>query len=123
MTCRRPWLLLLCLLCGCGGSDNVPEDESQSVTTYLTTALEAWKEKQLPGLQQKNPAIRFTDDDMTEGIQLTSYELIEAPQRSAAGITEVRVKLTLKASDGAAVERTALYQITQENVVSIHRVE
>ncbi|HEY3967932.1 MAG TPA: hypothetical protein VGM05_25440, partial [Planctomycetaceae bacterium] len=120
---RRLILIGLCVIAGCSGSEP-PEDaaESDRMLNVLTTALDAWKEGTAATLAQRDPPIRFADDDLAAGRHLMAYHL-EDPEAFALPFESVHVHLTLQTADGQTVERTVGYQISLVPSLAVLRSE
>jgi hypothetical protein len=120
---QRLLLIGLCLIVGCSGSEPAEDAaESDRMLSVLTTALEAWKEGTVATLAQRDPPIRFADDDCVAGRRLVAYRL-EDPKVFAFPFESVFVELTLQTTDGKTVERTVGYQISLTPVLAVLRSE
>jgi len=79
----------------------------------LTTALDSWKLGTASTLSERQPPIRFADDDLSAGRQLLGYRL-EEPDMVVLPFESVYVTLTLQVADGKTVERKVGYQVSLE---------
>lgn len=112
------------VLCGFVGCSNAatPEEavDSDERMNVLTSALNAWKEGAAATLAERDPPIRFVDDDFAEGSQLLSYDL-DDPEAIVEPFRSVFVNLSLKTSGGNTLDRTVGYQISLEPTPSVLR--
>jgi hypothetical protein len=116
-------VLVLCAFVGCSDVTS-PEEvmDSDEMLNVLTSALSAWKDGAADTLAQRDPPIRFVDDDFAEGRQLIAYDL-EDPEAVIEPFQNVFVTLSLKAADGKTLERTVGYQVSLEPSPSVLRSE
>ena len=120
---RRFILLALCLISGCSSNEPaVDADDSDRMLNVLTTSLDAWKAGTAAALASREPPIRFADDDLAAGCQLTAYRL-EDPETFVFPYESVFAILTLQTSDGKLIERKVGYQISLTPGLSVLRSE
>jgi hypothetical protein len=105
-----PAVLVFALGCsGEAGIDTTPFD-SEKAQTVLVASLDAWKKGEAKSLAKRNPPIRFEDDDLLSGFQLSDYE-IEEPDSPIKPHKDVEVILMLRDRQGKHVRREATYQV------------
>ncbi len=123
MISRRLVILGFCIIVGCSRGEPAEDAaESDHMLNVLTTALDAWKEGTAATLTQRDPPIRFADDDWVAGRRLITYHL-EDPEAFALPFQSVYVHLTLQTADGKMVERLAGYQISLMPSLAVLRSE
>ena len=93
-------LLTLGLAAGCGSALEPADDyDSDEACEVLVTALEAWKLGEPGRLAQREPAIRFDDDDLIEGAALMDFSL-ENAEADLKPFADVPVELVLRNKRG-----------------------
>lgn len=118
------WRYPVILLVGLAGCQWMWLDEgdsdSDSAAEVLTAALDAWKAGNVKSLTQREPPIRFADDDCAAGMQLVEYELEdEAP--AIHPFQNVRIALQLKNKQGKLTNVIASYQVATEPALTVLR--
>jgi hypothetical protein len=112
-----------CLVLGCTGQDPARVSvESDRHRNLLTTALDAWQAGTPGALLERQPPIRFVDDDLIAGRQLLAYDL-DDPDDVVRPFESVYVTLTLQETNGKTIERQAGYQVTTEPTPAVLRSE
>lgn len=120
---RNLLLASLCLVIGCSQAAPIDDPkQSDGTLKMLTTALDSWKDGTAATLAQRDPPIRFADDDCAAGRQLIAYRL-EDPELFALPFESVFVHLTLQSADGKMVERKVGYQISLTPNLAVLRSE
>ena len=110
-------------LCGCGWPEaTVSSEDSALAQETLVAALEAWKSGTVTTLAQRDPPIRFVDDDCRAGIQLAEFEL-EQPDTTIIPHKNVKVSLTLRDRKGQTIERIASYQVGARTTIGLRAVQ
>jgi hypothetical protein len=123
MFARRFILIGLCLIVGCSmGEPEQDVEQSDRRLSLLTSALDAWQEGTAATLSQRDPPVRFVDDDLMAGCQLTSYDIHE-PDAAIEPFADVLVDLTLRDRQGTAIERTVGYQVSLAPGLAVLRSE
>ena len=113
------------LVAGCARAPESPVDlpfDSQKAQATLVTVLEAWKKGEARSLAQRNPPIRFYDDDLVAGLSLSDYE-IEEPDREIEIHKDVEVILSLRDARGTVIRREARYQVATKPGLAVLRSE
>src|SRR5215470_3125862 len=125
---RRMLLIALASSFGCcwlGCTRSAPPagayDRSAARET-LVAALDAWQRGQGGQLAQRQPPIRFADDDFRSGSRLVAYELAEADGLFGPH-QDVPVKLTLLDRRGRTVTKSVSYQITLSPGLAVLRTD
>ncbi len=95
------------LAAGCSSSVSQGYSPQQAKET-LVTALEAWKSGDTKSLSERNPPIRFSDDDQIAGAQMIEYQL---ELRTILPFQNVKVELVLRDNQGQTLRKTAVYQV------------
>src|SRR5690242_12047349 len=110
--CLGVLLALSSVVLGCGKPKPVaqPGDEKEAIAV-TTTCLEAWKQGTIADLPMKTPPIRFTDDDLLEGLTLEGFQVSDKTLPEA-GRQRVEAQLKLRDLRGNAIQRNAKYQVT-----------
>lgn len=88
----------------------------------LTTTLDAWQAGTAATLAEREPPIRFVDDDWAAGRHLTAYRL-EEPDIFVLPFESVYVTLTLQTADGRTLKRKVGYQVLVTPSQSVLRSE
>ncbi len=111
---------LTCSIAGCSTKPAPPPYESTQATDSLRAALDAWRDGQLDSLTKRQPPLRFEDDDLRSGLILVTYELVPRDQPIQA-YEDISVNVTLRDREGAAQEKTVVYQVTLEPSLAVLR--
>ena len=107
---KRPFILVLLLMAGCGGPEVPPAVDTADAGRQLSTALEAWRAGEPYGsLASRNPPIIFTEPLWEGGTRLVDYELGPVELNGRQGRCTAR--LTLVGKDGKKSQRSIGYQI------------
>lgn len=117
------------LILGCTGSGLT--DSSLARTTdasakpdafkeALATSLEAWQAGKVRELRNRQPPIRFVDDDVVSGQQLLEYT-IQTASRKTVPFQQFQVELKLKDRQGRAGTSLATYQVSLSPRISVLR--
>jgi len=114
-----PFTIIWALTGGCSNPPSHPSATSAHAWEVLVTALEAWKEGQAGALSQREPPIRFVDDDLSEGAELTDYEIEE--DRPIAAFENVQVHLSLRDRQGNAISKAVSYQVSTNSGLAVLR--
>lgn len=123
MRIHRSVLPLLTLIAGCA---RAPESAAKlrynpdQAQAALVTAFDAWKKGEARSLAQRNPPIRFNDDDFLAGLRLSDYE-IEEPDREIEMHKDVEVILSLRDARGMVIRREAHYQVATRPGLAVLR--
>ncbi len=116
---------MLSILAGCSGSgptatDSSTELDPEAARAALVASLDAWKQGQAVALANREPPIRFDDEDESSGLLLVDYKFL-APDAPIQANQDVPVRLTLRNSVGGKVERTTSYQIAPGPPIAVLR--
>jgi hypothetical protein len=118
---RIPALLIVAAGCSGGAGPAVESRyDSEQAKAALVTALDAWKKGEARSLSRRNPPIRFVDDDLAAGLQLSDYE-IEEPDAPVSLHKNIPVILSLRDARGRAVRRETQYQVATEPGLAVLR--
>jgi hypothetical protein len=115
--------VVLIVAAGCSqGTKPVVEShhDSEQARTALVAALDAWRQGKAKTLVQRQPPIRFVDDDFLMGFHLSDYAL-EEPDATIDLHKDVPVILVLRDSKGKTVRREARYQVATEPRLAVLR--
>lgn len=105
---------------GCSAKPTKPPYESTQALATLRTTLDAWRDGHLDALAERQPPIRFEDDDQRSGQTLVAYNLLPSDQPAQA-FEDISVNMTLRDGDGATHEKTVVYQVTLEPSLAVLR--
>jgi hypothetical protein len=119
MRMHRSVLPVLTLIAGCARAPELGYDPDQA-RAALVTALDAWKKGEARSLAQRNPPIRFNDDDFMAGLRLSDYE-IEEPDREIQSHKDVEVILSPRDARGMVIRREARYQVATRPGLAVLR--
>jgi hypothetical protein len=120
--CRSVWPLVF-VIAGCARAPELPVErryDPVQAEAALVTALDAWKKGEAHSLAQRNPPIRFYDDDLVAGLSLSDYE-IEEPDREIEMHKDVEVILSLRDARGTVIRREARYQVATRPSLAVLR--
>jgi hypothetical protein len=115
-------LLAFLLLAGCMPAPASPEYDSRKAEETLVLALDAWKEGRAGSLADRDPPIRFEDDDLYNGLRLTGYR-VQPRATPLRPFDDAKVALSLHDRNGNSVEKTAAYQISLAPDLAVLRNE
>ncbi len=107
---RHLALALLLPATGCFRAPQSPPYDSQRAKQTLILTLEAWKAGRPAELAERDPPIRFEDEDCRNGLHLVEYRLDEGepPPRP---FEDVRATLVLRDGRGNTAEKHVAYQV------------
>lgn len=116
-------LFALCITSGCSHEQGlVDETDPDEALDILVTSLETWKRGETGTLSQRQPPIRFVDDDLAAGRKLDAYH-IHDPESGIAPFENVYVTLTLRTAAGQTLERKVGYQVALTPALAVLRSE
>ena len=119
---RHTILVVLMLCAGCGGGPKraAPVDVERARET-VKTALDAWKSgakpEEMPG---RSPSITVQDFDWMAGKKLVEYQLIDEGKAEDANL-RIQAKLTLQDAKGKSVQKTVIYIVGTDPVLTVFR--
>ncbi|QEH35953.1 hypothetical protein OJF2_45100 [Aquisphaera giovannonii] len=124
MTAIR-WLSLAALAAavGCSGGAGRsagPSAGAEEARSALFAALDAWKKGQPKALSDRDPPVRFVDDDFAAGMRLTGYA-IQEPDRPIAPDEDIPVTLSLRDARGKSIRRVAAYRVSTSPAPTVER--
>ena len=108
---KRSLLAIALLMTGCTAARDQRRADSDRAYEVLVSALDAWQQGAATELAKQDPPIRFVDDDLIAGYQLTGYA-IDEPEAAIAPFDDVLVILSLRDRQGKPFEKTVAYQIS-----------
>lgn len=94
--------------------------DTERARQTLITALNAWEQEKASGLSRQKPPIRFVDDDLAAGCQLSDYEFMPDSEPIRA-FQNTPVMLTVRNRRGVTVRKAANYQVTLEPELAVLR--
>lgn len=106
----RVSLVVVCLI-GCVPAMPETDFDSSLASEVLDSALTAWRDGKAKTLSQRNPPIRFVDEDWRAGYRLKSFE-VRHPDELIQPRKGTQIQLTLVDPNGKTITRSVEYQIT-----------
>jgi hypothetical protein len=119
---KRSILAIAVLMTGCTAADDERGAESDRAHEILVSALDAWQQGAATELAKQDPPIRFVDDDLVAGYQLTGYA-IDEPEAAIEPFDNVLVNLNLRDRQGKTCEKTVAYQVSLSPGLAVLRSE
>lgn len=114
--------LFAMLSAGCGDRLQTaqPVDRERAIAALRTT-LESWQAGGTPAdLRERNPEIVAQDISWSDGARLLEYDLLELPQPVDANLL-CSVRLRLAPAGGQPTERTVVYIVGTDPVLTVFR--
>jgi hypothetical protein len=113
-------MLLLILAAGCGRS--LKSKDLDRARTAVQTGLEAWQNGESPqSLENRDPAVRFMDDDWKQGWKLVSFEITNTHGAGGDLTPRCEVQLTLQDRRGKKIDRRVVYAIENGPPITVVR--
>jgi hypothetical protein len=120
---RIGWLVGLVFLAGCGGRQLPSPADPEHARQALRAALDAWaRGEKAQSLRGGAPPMSVVDGDWDRGLRLEKYRLEPSDRVSGPNLL-CPVRLTLRTSQGRAIQKQVVYHVGTSPLVSILREE